>query len=377
MSYGIVSSIFDLKRFHPGVNRWRSVERYIKMFKYVNELNVDTVLFIEPHLIPRFNEVIKPSRNNLVIIPYKLEDLPLYKKIKDLNDLHPVINGKHVDKYFTSVINSKFYLVDLAREHIQHSHLIWLDSGIAHIGTIPKEQFYEDVKLNIHPDNITIVLMKAIHGGEISNLKSHLQLSLGKIAAGIAIIPTTMVTWYAREINEIFNLAVFEAKVMCYEEQLMAVVLAKYPNKFKFIYGDYGSIFKNMRHITIDLSTVINNLAYCRECSLNVIAYDIIIKLIASIGQANNKIIYHQFHEFCYNAQIVCYYMDKPLSTYFSYLIGFLYYNTPEGNEYFKSKYDHIKENIKFVDIDLDNDELFTESRISDIDTYNILWSII
>lgn len=381
MDYVIVTSIFDIKKFYPGLNRWRSPERYMKMFKWIYDLNVNTYIFIDPHLIPRFNDVIKTPRDNLIIIPYKLEDLPLYQKIKDIDGLHPVSNGQHVNKHFTSVINSKFYLVDLVRRkyllNSGVSHMIWLDSGVAHVGTISMEQFYEDIKLHLHPSSITVTLMKAIHPNEILDLKSHLQTSFGKIAAGIAVIPTNMVEWYGNQMDEIFDFAIKESKVMCYEEQLMAVILAKFPDKFKFIYGDYSAILKNMRHITAEITTVINNLIYCREYSLNCTGYDIIIKVISSVGKARSKILYRDFHELCYNGQITCYYVDKDLSRYFAYMIGFLYYNTTQGNEYFKPRYENIKTNISFLGIDLDDPEKFTEAYINDIDIYDILWSIL
>src|SRR5436190_20396747 len=220
MEYCIVTSIFDIKKLYPGLNRWRSTERYIKLFEYISDLNKPTVMFIESHLIDR----IKP-RDNLYIIGYQLEELPSYKKIKNLNDLLSVKNGPHVNKEFTAVINDKFHLLSEAKKftsslNLNYTHFIWMDSGISHLGTIPKEQFDDDIKLNIFNEQITIYLMKAIHPDEIKNLKNHLEYSQGKVAATLSIFPSKMIEWYLQEYTKLFEYSIYELKLMCFEEQL-------------------------------------------------------------------------------------------------------------------------------------------------------------
>jgi len=376
MDYCIVTSIFDIKRLYPGLNRWRSTERYIKLFEYINSLEQLTILFIEPHLRDRIK-----LRDNLYIIEHKLEELPTYIKIKNLVELQHVSNGSHVNKEFTAVINDKFYLLSEAKKHlttlgINISYLIWMDSGIAHLGTISKDQFINDVKTNFYDDKITIYLMKAIHSNEIKNLKSHLEYSRGKIAATLSIFPTKMIEWYCNEYYKLSDTIIDNYKLLCFEEQLMGVILAMYPIKFEFIYGDYVGLLQNLKYITTNMTTVINNLIFCRDNGINDIGYKIVLKIIESISYAKNFITYNNFLELCYNAQIVCYYIDKKISIYFGYMLGFMYYNTLDGNKFVKDKYKNIKDNLSYIGINLDIEDDFTERKIIEYDTHNILWSI-
>jgi hypothetical protein len=371
INYTIVTSIFDIKKYHPGCNRWRSTERYIELFGYINDLNLKTVLFIDAHL----KDKISP-REGLIIIPYNLEDLPSYKKIKDLEGLRPVGNGPHVNKMFTSVITDKFYLMKLAISHTSSTHLIWMDSGISHLGIIPREEFISNIQTLIFPDKITVYLMKAIHPDEIKDLANHLQYSKGKIAATLSIFPVNMINWYVSEINELFDYTINELKLMCFEEQFMGVILAKYPDKFDFFYGDYVGILKNLKYVTTNIHIVIQNLVYCRDKKLNDTGYKIILKLIESISQSKTHIDYSNFCELCYNAQILCFYVDKELSIYFGHMLGFLYHNTPDGHKYVTTRYNNIKDNLSFVGLNLDNNEYFNEKNIIELDTHDLLWSI-
>lgn len=374
MNYTIISSIFDIKKLYPGLNRWRSTERYIKLFDYIKNLGIPTVLFIEPHLYDRII-----PQDNLYIIKYKLEDLPSYKKIKDLSGLRSVGNGPHVNKEFVSVINDKFYLMNEARVFLEslnlyYPHMIWMDSGIAHLGTISKEQFKDEV--NINKDKIVFYLMKAVDPNEIKNLNNHLEYSRGKIAATMSIFPSNLVSWYTEEHTKIFDYTINELKIMCFEEQLMGVIVGMYPDKFDFMYGDYVGLLQNLKYIRTSMGVVISNLIFCREKGLNDIGYKIILKIIDTISMAKTFINYGDFCELCYNAQIICYYMDKILSIYFGNMLCFLYYNTLEGNKYIKNKFDNIKSNLSFVGIDISKEDNFTERKIIELDTYNILWSI-
>lgn len=376
MSHCIITSIFDIKILYPGLNRWRSAERYIKLFEYVVSLDVPTVLFIEPHLRDRIKH-----KKNLYVIEYSLVDLPSYKKIKDISDLISVGNGPHVNKEFTAVINDKFYLLSHGKKFLEDlnlhfDHFIWMDSGIAHLGTIPKEKFRDSIDKLLFKDKIVVYLMKAVDPNEIKNLEEHLKYSRGKIAATLSIFPCDTIDWYFSEYTKLFDYAISELKLMCFEEQLMGVLIGMYPNKFEYMYGDYVGLLKNMIHIETNMRTVISNLIFCREKGINDIGYKIVLKFIDTIEGTKNYIDFNDFFELCYNAQIICYYTNKKLSIYFGKLLGFLYYNTLQGNKIIKDRYNNIFNNLKYVDINLADEDEFTERKIIEFDTYNLLWSI-
>ena len=57
-------------------------------------------------------------------------------------------------------------------------------------------------------------------------------------------------------------------------------------------------------------------------------------------------------------------------------MLGFLYHNTLEGNKFVKNRYNNIKDNLSCLNIDISKSDEFTERKIIELDTHNILWSI-
>jgi hypothetical protein len=363
--YTIVTAIFDLKKYHPGINRWRSPEKYLKLFNYIYDFNLPTILFIEKQFINK----IKP-RNNLIIVPFTIEDLPNFNKISD--NLPPVNNGKHVDKYFCTVINSKFYLMKEALKYLNNnetSHLVWLDSGIAHMGI--NNNFCEDIKCHFYKDKIVVYLMKMVDKN--IDLNTFFDWSKGNIAAGIAIFPINMINWYEEEYNKIFEIAI--KKIMPYEEQVMAAMVSLHEDKFEYLFGDYGGILKNLRQITIDMNCVIDNLSHCRIIQSYDVGMKIIKIVIKSISKAQNNIDRTDFIRFCYEAQIISFYMDKDLSLFFSKILSFMYQTDEIGNKWILERYDNVKLNLSFNNINID--DKINEEEILNLDKDNILWRVL
>lgn len=372
--YYLVTAIFDVKRHYPGVNRWRSASKYIELFNYFYELKLPTILFIEDHLVDK----IKPA-DHLHIISKNMTDLPAYQYIKDKNNLSPIINGKHLNKEFTSIINSKIYLMNEAKKIVQHdnkiTHLVWLDAGIGHIGVIEPEEFKSDIALHLHENKIMNVLMKGVTRGEVENLSSYLQWSKGKIAAGLITVPLNMVEWYHNELWNHYIYSVDELKLLCYEEQLMSIPVGRYPDKFDFSFSDYG-LLKNLRYIKHELSTVLTNLTFCRENGLSIPALKMVRLILTSVNKGKLYISKEDCCQFLYDAQIVTFYHDSTTSKMMGIFLGYMYYYTEEGKRWIDARFNNIKDNLKYVNLDLENADLFEECKTFELDVYDFLWKI-
>jgi len=376
-NYFLITSLFDIKKYYPDNDRWRSPYKYIELFTYFKELNLPTILFVESHLKDKIK-----TFHNLHIINKELNELPTFKLIEDKNNLRPVANGQHLNKEFTAVINSKAYLLKEAKEYLiknnlinNLSHLIWLDVGIAHIETIPPNIFKEDIKLHMH-NKIMNILMKAVTSHEVKNLNNYLQVSYGKIAAGLFVVPLSLVEWYSDELWKYYKFAVEELNLLCYEEQIMSVVVGNNLEKFDYSFSDYF-LLKNLRYITNDLVTVLNNLTFCRENGLTDIAMKIINLVFISISKSRLQINEERFCQFLYDAQISSFYKDMDISKMCALLLGYMYHNNKRGKEWIFSRLGNIKQNVSYLGIDIENVDLFEEVNIiSKIDTYKLLWKV-
>ena len=372
----LVTSLFDIKLRYPDSVRWRNAKMYIHLFKYFKELDIFTILFVEPHLIKYINKYEK-----LITIPYNMEDLPAYKLMKN-RKMSTVSNGPHLNLEFTSVINSKIFLLNEARKYIINNyplnitrHLIWLDIGIAHVGSIKPKKFNKNIKLHCN-DKIMHVLMIVINKKEILDLKDFLSTSRGNIAAGIMVFPIDKVEWYYNEYYKIFDISVKDYNLMCCEEQIMAVMVGKYPEEFKHSFCEYA-VLKNLKYCNNSINAVISNVSRCREYGYIDLGMEILNFVLKSISRSRYDVYIKECLDLFYNGQILSYNTDRNLSYKLGLFIGYLYYNKNEAKSYIDSRYDNIKCNIEFVGLDLGNKEHFNEEKVLQLDENFLLWRII
>lgn len=372
--YYLITAIFDIKKWYPGLNRWRSAFKYIEMFNYFYDLDIPTILFIEEHL----RDKIKPSKN-LHIITKNLNELPAYQLLLG-KDLNPISNAPHLNIHFTGVINSKAYLLNEAKKYLlnnlcQFTHLVWLDAGIGHIGTIKPIEFKENIKIHLH-DKIMNVLMTSVYADEVKDLDTYLQYTRGKIAAGIIVIPINMIEWYHQELWTHYVYSVEKLGLLCFEEQIMSIPVGRYPEKFDFSYSDYIGIMKNLRYITCDLFCVLRNLGFCREHSLLDIGMKIIKLILESLSRAQLFISDTDCCIFLYNAQIISFYKDKELCKMLGLMLGYMCHNNIDGKKWVTDKLGNVKQNLSCIGLNLDSQELFNEEKIFEIDKYDFMWKI-
>lgn len=354
-SYIFVTGIFDIKRYDPNFKK-RSVEKYLFLFKWIYDLNVPTILYIEDHLIDK----IKP-RENLIIIPINLEDLPNYQKINNVTYELSYPNVCYITSHYASVISSKTYLIKKSMEYIKenkqdwiNSHLIWLDAGIAHVGTIPKEEFISHLQYHIH-NRIVFPMLTATSPSEIVDIPKFLGTNYSKIAAGLMIIPWHSIDWFASEVEKWFDYSIYELKQFCLEEQLIAIMTVTDNHRFDYIFSDYWFLM-NLRKIRTRIHTVIKNLSHCRQHELYDLGITILDILLKSIKNARYDIMYNDISQLLYEGQIISYYKDMNLCINLSKMIHYLYHYQPHCRMYF-DKMDSLKHNLKYVGIDLGNIE--------------------
>ena len=382
----IVTCIFDVKKRLPTFFK-RNVDKYITLFNYILDLNLPVILFTEDHIIERIKKV-----DNLYIINKNLEDLKSYKLLSSINkNLKPPLNF-NLDKYYCSVINSKVELMsevsDLLSDqkklidfknayNLQNlTHLVWLDAGISHVGTIIRDNFIEGINFNSYKDKITVTMMNATSESEINNLDTFLSYNREKIAAGLSIIPINMIEWYKTEIFNLFSSVIYDLDRMCLEEQLIPILIVKNNNKFNYIYSYYW-VLPNLINITSDINVIINNLTYCRNNNMIDLAFNILSKLLSSISKSKYKLSPIELLKILYDGQIISYYKNTELSKKLGILIGYLYYYNDTGKNWINEKFDNIKSNLSFVGINLEIKDNFSEGKILNEDIDGYLWSII
>lgn len=369
MSYVLVTCIFDVKKRDQGFSK-RTVARYISLFNYILSLKCKVILFTENHIIDNI-----PSAEGLTKISIQLEDLPIYTDICQSGVTDIPKNLPLINRFYSTVINSKYYLLSVAKKYIDTNitHLIWLDAGIAHVGFIAEQTFKEHIVRHIHPQLITLVMMNATFKSEVSNMKEFLNYNREKIAAGLAIVPVSDVEWLHTKLYSLYLSVLKEHKLICIEEQLLPIITLEHPEKFAYIYS-YYHILRNLRYITSDLNIIIKNIVNCRANGNNKLALEILEHVLASILSNSLVPTVEQFCEIFYNAQILYYYRNKNISKRYSIYLGWMYHHNVLGRQWIEARKNNIKENISYNGVDLDTSTIFSDQVVIANDPDNIMW---
>lgn len=370
MNFILVTCIFDLPK--RGVKVKRSLEVYLSLFQWLINLDLEIILFTEPHIKLEIERIHKLP--HLTIIEMNLEDLPNYQKMNHLN-LSTPINCPELTNLYTVCITSKIWLLSKVHEIHPNKHLVWIDAGISHVTTIEKQEFIDHLQIHLH-HRIVLVMMRATSKHEIVNLTEFLKVNHGKIAAGLMICPSTEIKWLVKEMNNLFDQAINDIKQLCLEEQLLAIISTTNRDKFDYIFSDYWML-PNLKYLRVRIQTVISNLSYCRmhltsDDYFHELGLKILKHLLNSIKDAKYDLPHDQLCHILYEGQIVSYYRDRQLSKDLGRLIHYLYHYQDTCHNWFKQQ-PLLKDNLKFVDIDLENSNGAMNVLKDDISKY--IWT--
>jgi hypothetical protein len=357
--YAIVTCIFDVgKRNKLGTKR--NVDTYLSMFSYIADSDIPTFLFIEPELKEKIKE-----RPGLTIIEFNLEELPNYKKLKQVEEINFLSNYKMCKEY-SVVVSSKVYLISLvAKLNSEYPHLVWLDAGISHVGILDYQQLKSDIEYNIS-DKIVLVQVCSVSPNEIEDLKEYLSIDRFKIAAGFSIIPIKLVDWYASEIEKLYDLTINEYKLCINEEPIISVISCKNPDKFKYIYSGFRMLL-NLRIPTVEINIIVKNLKYSVQNELYTNGISILEKLLAGLLQHKNYTFDDTLNTI-YWGQINSYYKrNMALSKKLGYLLIYLFQNNHRTQDFFNSHIDSIAKNLAYVGLNL-NMKINSDELISNRD---------
>ena len=363
----LVSAILKLDKTNK-----RNIDTYISLFRWIHDLNIPTILYIDPSAADR----IKP-RKNLYIIPTEVNTLPNIQKITSLTDPHniKIPDNFKASPYYFGVISSKMYLLEQSKIYImknmpehENKHLVWIDAGIAHVGTIEKDEFDKDIQ-NVLNDKINLTMMGATSESEITNLPLFLSSNRGKIAGGLIAVPWNKITWFSNEITYLFDYSINILKQYCLEEQFFAIISVKHKSEFKFIYSDYWVLY-NLKYIKVNIQTVINNLVRCSANGLIDIGIDILYSLMKSINKGRSNVTRDQICQILLGGFIISYYKDIELCKKIGKLIHYLYHHQSECKGIIV-KNANAKTNLKFIDIDLD---IPSNSDVLDEEYSSYIW---
>jgi len=280
MTFTFVTSYFEFDA--------TKTDFYFEQFYKLVIMNFPIILFLDYNLEYKLDELNKCS--NLKVILIKWEDLPINKKIINIEDIQIPCNNHSKDNHkFLILMNSKVHLLKEAKKHIISDLLIWIDFGCLKI-TNDLVHFRKNfIKLQ-EEQNLNKIL---IPGGFCS--KTYLDEStlisyvFWRFLGGIIICPHNLIDKFDEENNKLVfelldkNIITYEVNIFCNIEFMNENLIHYYKadhnsGMFGFydikriFFDSYNNSISNDPNLLNSVSQFVNNNKYkCDAFCLNIV----------------------------------------------------------------------------------------------------------
>jgi len=240
--YTFVSCFFNLEKLEKK-GRWRSIDTYLEKSKFLLNLDVNLVVFVDDDEIVKYIEKIrKRYMNRTKIIKMNITELPYYTHFDVINNIREKYpkNGIKDTPAFAILMWSKFYFLQEAikKNYFLTDQFMWVDFGITHIA---KTENYID-SFNSKSEKISIQCI-TLPTADITKIQ---ELNVWKCYLGGGIIGGN--TEYMLKLIDKFNyyLTFFiQNNVAPLEDNIVAYIFYKHPELFEPYYGHYASIIND------------------------------------------------------------------------------------------------------------------------------------
>lgn len=249
----LVTAFFDLIRRDQ--TKRKNPLSYLENFKWIVGLNIPLIVFCDPEYAPIISSLAPLAE----IIPVKLEDLEVEKYRPMVSKL---ITGKFLDgiypeKFTTNyylTIWSKFYLLQIIAKR-ETDKIYWIDFGIAHL-----KQYNPNFGLKFHlfleniPDKIQLIQLEYFNEKSIDYSRSVCWFCGGFFGG-----KSEDILWFSQEFIKQLDFDLTQSQLGA-EEQIMAWIVLRNPEKFTTSYGLYYSILDNLVEPYFDWEWIIYHL---------------------------------------------------------------------------------------------------------------------
>lgn len=247
----LVTAFYDIRGIEGAVrsqdNKLKDLETYIKLGSYVMSLPYPIVLYTHKEIADRF-EALRPeglkSLFKMIIIPF--EETYFYKdldRIAQLREEYPIYNLNMVKDTPLYIIlnNNKHFFIEKTIEYnpFKTSHFMWIDLGIAHLGT--GNSSIKRWITNI-PDKIRQLLINPYL--EDTPPHEYFKNVHHNVAGGLFSGSGEYLLKYGTLFKETWERVLSEGWYQL-DEAIMGIISREHPEIYSHYYGDYDSLLDN------------------------------------------------------------------------------------------------------------------------------------
>ena len=319
-----VTGYFDIHRYGK---HQRSSYAYIRLFeKIVKKMKYPLLVYIEPQNEAKVISILeKYAEARWKVVVKEIQDIDIYKYKDKTDGCKPFENKSFRDNlHFFMVMWAKPSLMVDAIEHnyFDTKYYAWIDLGVAHVCHFTLKNF-DDIVVSIS-DKVKFCQIFSINPKIIKDRAEYYRLNRCNLAAGLFTGSREELIKF-KKLFDIELELVLSIKRLCVDEQIISVLVARYPERFEYYYGTHSEIICNYRYITSRMDVLINNLTDARNHQLNKQGVDIYNKIIESQIESTIRLSAKNAVGAIREGYICAYYIDKEKAKEIAKVVPFLY----------------------------------------------------
>lgn len=260
----IVSCLYDIRKKENSISHSiRSLNDYLLLSIPMLRTSLPMVIYTDNEEIV---EHVYKTRLDLIektlIVRLPFENTFFYKDLEVLKSRMKTFTIDNWNKekdtpLYVLLNNNKFDFLErtIQTNPFQSDFFLWMDMGIQHC-TNATEQEWKDVSTLWEPffcldkQHIHQLLIHTVTKPPDMSWKSYGRIIYHHVAGGLFGGYKDRLVEYIQLFKEQWNTILYQEEWWQLDEAVMTIITEKYPDKFRFFYGDYDGLISNFIHTT-------------------------------------------------------------------------------------------------------------------------------
>lgn len=261
MTTTLVTGFFNIKNVKDATTLSRPLEFYLENAKYTLSQPFPMIIFCDPTLhghIMGIRDRECPD-NQTIYVEKNITEYETWNQcksiiIKNREGDPQYINSRNTPSYLL-VTSFKYQAIKMAYDMNpwKTSHFAWIDFGGGHVCKDMAEYLPEIVR-NPGP-KVSMLYIHYRSAADVADMKKYMRGGPCSIAGNFWTVEGSYVDRFYLATQELFYKQLYEG-VGHNDEQTLSFIHARYPDLFRFYWGDYSSVYSNYYYVRKDYGSV-------------------------------------------------------------------------------------------------------------------------
>lgn len=258
----IITCLYDIRaretRQEEGEEEVRSVMNYLELGKSMLGVDLPMIIYTDSETIKEAIVAIRSDmadKTSVIMLP--LEETIFYKDlgaIEEAMKTHSIVNRnkKKDTPLYVILNNNKFDFLEraIAANPFATEYFLWMDFGIQHCAKASPQDWIEVAEkwpafMARHPDKIHHLRIHTVTKNPNISWKEYFSFIYHHVAGSCFGGRSEKVLEYSTTFQETWHEVLHKEKWYQLDEAIMTIITERFPERFRFWYGDYDGLIVN------------------------------------------------------------------------------------------------------------------------------------